>query len=112
MEIENEKTIKRRAMRDKIRMAIRDERNGTKFAIYQRIRRTGSPFKTIDKRCKYGTDPVTPKCEGLSRQTVFHRIRRMGWTVEKATTTPPMKVRGRKNGQNNRKTIPNSILAQ
>ena len=96
MEIENEDTIKRRAMRDKIRMAMRDERNGSKHAIYQRIRRTGSPFKTIDKRCKYGTEPAKPKCEGLTRQTVFNRIRKMGWTVEKATTTPPMKVRGRK----------------
>lgn len=95
MEIENEKTIKRRAMRDKIRMAMRDERNGSKHAIYQRIRRTGSPFKTEDKRYKYGIEPLTPKCEGLSRQLVFVRIRQ-GWDVEKAMTTPPMGWRGNK----------------
>lgn len=115
MENEDEKTIKRRAMRDKIRMAIRDERNGSKYAIYKRIQRTGSPFKTTDKRCKYGTDPASPRCEGLTRQTIYNRIRKMGWSIEKAVSTPPMKVRGRrhkKNGQNNGETLPNSVLAQ
>ena len=115
MENEDEKTIKRRAMRDKIRMAMADEKNGSKYAIYKRIQRTGSPFKTIDKRCKYGTEPASPKCEGLTRQTIHNRIRKMGWTIERAVSTPPMRIRGRrrkKNGQDNGKTLSDSVLAK
>lgn len=115
MENENEKTIKRRAMRDKIRMAMADEKNGSKYAIYKRIQRTGNPFKTIDKRCKYNTDPALPKCEGLSRQVIHNRIKKMGWTIEQAITTPLMRRKGRrrkKNGQDNGKTLSDSVLAK
>lgn len=113
--MESEATIKRRAMRDKIRIAMQDPRNGGKYAIYQRIRRTGSPFKTVDRRCKYGTDPVSPQCKGLTRQAIFNRIHKMGWSIEKAVSTPllrTVKKRKKKNGQNTRKNISNSVLAE
>lgn len=115
MENEDEKTIKRRAMRDKIRMVMEEEKNVTKYAIYKRIQRTGSPFKTIDKRCKYDIDPATPRCEGLTRQAIHNRIRKMGWSIEQAVSTPPMRTRGRrrkKNGQDNGKTLSDPVLAK
>lgn len=113
MEDENEKTIRRRAMRDKIRMAMADEKNGSKYAIYKRIQRTGNPFKTTDKRFKYDIDPATPRCEGLTRQTIHNRIKKMGWTIEQAVSTPLMRGKRRrhkKNGQDNGKTLSDSVL--
>ena len=99
-------------MRDKINLALKDERNGSINAIYQRIRRTGSPFKTGDRRCKYGTVPIVCDHPGLSRQVVHERIKR-GWSLEKATTTPLLREKKRaKNGQDNRTDLSNSVLAQ
>lgn len=111
--METEK-ISRRAMMDKIRLAMKDKRNGSKFAIYKRIQRTGSPFKTSDGRCKYGMDSVIASCGTLSKQTIYYRIHKLGWSVEKAVSTPLMRdhaKKGKKNGQNNRTDLPNTVLA-
>lgn len=113
--MDNEETLKRRAMRDKIRMAMKDKRNGSKFAIYKRIQRTGSPFKTSDGRCKYGMESVIASCGTLSKQAIHYRIHKLGWSLEKAVSTPPMRCftkKGKKNGQDNRTDLPNTVLAQ
>lgn len=71
-------------MRDKIKIALQDERNGSKQAIYARIRKYGTPFKTVDGRYKYGTEPImTDKVDGLSRQQIHYRVKR-GWDIKKA----------------------------
>lgn len=110
--MDNDKTAKRRAMRDKISLALKDARNGSITAIYARIRRTGSPFKTGDGRCKYGKDPIICDHPGLSRQTIHYRLNK-GWSIEKATTTPLMReAKRKKNGQDNRTDISNSVLEE
>ncbi|MCQ2608986.1 MAG: hypothetical protein MJ197_09925 [Bacteroidales bacterium] len=73
-------------MHDKIFQALKDERNGGIQAIYTRIRRTGSPFKTIDKRHKYSTSAIV-KDSTISRQTISWRLKH-GWSIEDATTKP------------------------
>lgn len=105
----------RRAMMDKIRLAMKDKRNGSKVAIYKRIQRTGSPFKTKDGRCKYGIESVIAPCGELSKQVIYYRIKKLGWSVEKAVSTPllkTMKKKEKNNGQNIRKNIPDSVLEE
>lgn len=71
-------------MKDKIKIALQDKRNGSRQAIYARIRKYGTPFKTVDGRYKYGTEPImTDKVDGLSRQQIHYRIKR-GWDIKKA----------------------------
>lgn len=70
-------------MRDKIKIALQDKRNGNLQAIYQRIHKYGTPFKTFDKRYKYGTEPTLVAKDGLSRQLIRYRIKK-GWDLNKA----------------------------
>ena len=72
-------------MRDKIKVALKDKRNGSMQAIYARIRKYGTPFKTKDGRCKYGLEPVLTEHDGLTRQQIHYRIKH-GWSIEKAKT--------------------------
>ena len=97
-------------MHDKIQLALKDKNNGTLQAIYKRIRRTGSPFKTGDRRCKYGTVGVVRDINGISKQLVSQRLRN-GWSIEDACSIPPKTIR-KKNEQNIREDLPNSVLAQ
>lgn len=73
--------------KDRIREALKDERNGKIATIYRRIWKTGSPFKAEDKRCTRG-GVVKDYGNGITAQLVAARLR-AGWDVEKATTTPP-----------------------
>lgn len=95
-------------MHDKIRLALKDERNGSIQAIYARIRKYGTPFKTGDKRIKYTDNMVRQNPYNISKQTVFWRIKH-GWTIEKATTTPARKRKA--NDKNIRENISDSVLA-
>ena len=70
-------------MKDKIRIALQDRRNGSLQTIYQRIHKYGTPFKTFDKRYKYGTEPTLVAKDGLSRQLIRYRIKN-GWDLNKA----------------------------
>ena len=74
-----------KVMRDKIKVALKDERNGSIQAIYARIRKYGTPFKTVDGRYKYGTEPALVDKDGLSRQQIYYRIKH-GWNINKAKT--------------------------
>jgi len=96
-------------MHDKIQLALKDKNNGSLQTIYARIRRTGSPFKTGDRRCKYGTTGVVKDINGISKQLVLQRLR-SGWSIEDACSIPP-KTKGKKNEQNIREDLPNSVLA-
>lgn len=97
-------------MHDKIQLALKDKNNGTLQTIYKRIQRTGSPFKTGDRRCKYGTAGVVRDINGISKQLVSQRLRH-GWSIEDACSIPP-KTKGKKNEQNIREDLPDSVLAQ
>ena len=70
-------------MKDKIKVALKDERNGSIQAIYARIRKYGTPFKTFDGRYKYGTEPTMVDKDGLSRQAIHYRVKH-GWTIKRA----------------------------
>lgn len=70
-------------MKDKIKIALQDKRNGNLQAIYQRIHKYGTPFKTFDKRYKYGTEPTLVSKGGVSRQLIRYRIKK-GWDLNKA----------------------------
>lgn len=72
-------------MKDKIKIALQDARNGSKQAIYARIRKYGTPFKTVDGRYKYGTEPALKEHDGLTRQQIHYRIKH-GWDLDKAKT--------------------------
>ena len=72
-----------KVMRDKIKVALKDKRNGSMQAIYARIRKYGTPFKTMDGRYKYGNEPVLTEHNGLSRQQIHYRIKH-GWSIDKA----------------------------
>ena len=74
-----------KVMKDKIKVALKDKRNGSMQAIYARIRKYGTPFKTMDGRYKYGNEPVLTAHDGLTRQQIHYRIKH-GWSVEKAKT--------------------------
>lgn len=74
-------------MREKIFMALKDKKNGSIGAIYKRIQKYGTPFKTLDKRRKYPDRALADNPLGLSRQTVHNRIKN-GWTIEQAMNTP------------------------
>lgn len=72
-------------MKDKIAVALKDKRNGSRQTIYARIRKYGTPFKTFDKRYRYGTEPAVVDRDGLSRQVIHYRIKN-GWDINKAKT--------------------------
>lgn len=74
-----------KVMRDRIKVALKDKRNGSIQAIYARIRKYGTPFKTMDGRYKYGSEPVLTEHDGLTRQQIHYRIKH-GWNIEKAKT--------------------------
>ena len=73
--------------KDKIREALKDSRNGKIQTIYRRIWKTGSPFKTQDKRCTRG-GILKDYGNGITAQLVAARLR-YGWSVADATTKPP-----------------------
>lgn len=98
-----------RQMREKIFLAKQDKRNGSIFAIYARIRKTGSPFKCGDKRKTYTGEMQYDDSFAVSKQVFYWRLKH-GWTVEKARTTPTGK-QGRKYDKNTGEVIPNSVLA-
>lgn len=77
-------SVEKRIMKDKIRIALQDKRNGSLNAIYCRIRRYGTPFKIFDKRYKYSNGVDKPV---VSRQLYLWRIHN-GWTVDEALNTP------------------------
>lgn len=70
-------------MKDKIKVALKDKKNGSLQAIYARIRKYGTPFKTVDGRYKYGSEPVVVAKDGLTRQQIHYRIKH-GWDINKA----------------------------
>ena len=74
-------------MREKIFLASQDQRNGSKSAIYKRVKLYGTPFKTFDKRQKYSNVSLADNKLGLSRQVVHNRIK-AGWTLEEAMSVP------------------------
>lgn len=77
--------------RDAILEALKDKKNGKISTIYNRIHKTGSPFKTMDKRCTRG-GVIKNYPNGITAQLVAWRIKH-GWTVEKATAIPPRRKR-------------------
>ena len=103
--------ISKAIMHDRIQLALKDKNNGSLQTIYARIRRTGSPFKTGDRRCKYGTAGVVKDTNGISKQLISQRLRH-GWSIEDACNIPPKATGRRKHEQDIREDLPNSVLAQ
>lgn len=97
--------------KDMIRAALQDSRNGTISTIYQRIHRTGSPFKTADARCKRGGIIKSYADGKITPQLVRWRLSK-GWDIERATTELPRIVRSKTNEQDAGKDIPDTILAE
>lgn len=94
-------------MRDKIFFALQDKNNGSIQAIYARIQRYGTAFKTCDKRQKYSAKSFDNKL-GLNKQTIYWRLKH-GWTLDKALTTPAGK-QGKGNDKDTGKTVFDSVL--
>lgn len=76
-------------MNERIRVALEDERNGSKAAVQKRFLRTGSPFKVGDKRVRLffnGESALsTALSNGISSQTFYKRLK-LGWSVVDACT--------------------------
>lgn len=98
------------SMREKIMLALKDKRNGGIQAIYARIKKYGTPFKTTDGRRKYTEQSVIRNRHGLSKQTIHWRIRK-GWSIEKAMNTPLRNYRI-ENDKNTGTDISDAVLAE
>lgn len=76
-------------MNERIRVALEDERNGSKAAIKKRLQRTGSPFKQRDRRVRLlfnGKSALSVALSnGISSQTFYKRLN-LGWSVVDACT--------------------------
>lgn len=95
-------------MKDKIFLALKDKKNGSMGAIYSRIRRLGTPFKTSDKRRKLSDDFIYPEDAVVSRSIYIWRLKK-GWDKERAKTQPAGR-QGAGHDKNIGKTVSNSVL--
>lgn len=94
-------------MREKIFLALKDKKNGSIHAIYARIRKYGTPFKTTDKRRKLSFE--YPEDARVSQSVYINRIKH-GWDPEKAKNTPAGK-QGKRHDKDTRETVSNAVLA-